>query len=278
MKKIIYHSFLLLWVLWVGTGAGDAKERPSTPLPDTTAEQPQTSAAETVRPDSASTAIAPTALVSPAPSAERATSRPLAAWVIPAVACVLFLLLLLIIVSLSKIRTLKQRLRKLEHSREAPLRKWEENRQQIEGKLRLQEEQLRRLQLEQQSLHSKLETLSTTAPPQAELQTPPVPTPPPVSREAYFGRNVQQYFTSVSNKYENTSVFKVTFQSENEGTFVLVDLKQLAYVAEISEVIQYDGNCDIRQARQFTLIEPGHVVRSGECWRIDRPLRIHVSI
>ena len=70
----------------------------------------------------------------------------------------------------------------------------------------------------------------------------------------------------------------MTFQSENEGTFVLVDLKQLAYVAEISEVIQYDGNCDIRQARQFTLIEPGHVVRSGECWRIDRPLRIHVSI
>lgn len=277
MKRITYRSLLLLWVLWVGTGICEARNHQAAPHPDTTGQSQTSVAADTVTAASVSSAPAPTTLVAPAPTAEGRPPRQLAAWVVPGIACVLFLLLLLTIVSLAKIRTLKQRLRRLERSKDAPLRKWEESRQQIEGRLRQQDTQLQRMLLEQQTLSNKLEVLSTTASSRPEVQTP-LPTTPPAYREAYFGRNVQQYFTSVSDKYESTSVFKVTFQSETEGTFVLVDLKQLAYVSEISEVIQYDGNCDIRQARRFDLIEPGHVVRSGECWKIDRPLRIHVFI
>ncbi len=99
-----------------------------------------------------------------------------------------------------------------------------------------------------------------------------------VSVSKYFGINKDNLFTDVYSSPQDECVFSVNFNLDNtRGEFNITELKRIKSLDGIDVAIKISGNALLPNARSFTVIKKGQVVKEGDYWKIVSPLEIEIS-
>ena len=93
--------------------------------------------------------------------------------------------------------------------------------------------------------------------------------------EAYFGMvKGNGFFNDVYTVNKDECLFKITYLSQSEVSFVPLELKKIRFIDGIEKAVSYTGEKSLKEATAYEVKEAGYAVKQGDVWNIQDKVEI----
>lgn len=101
---------------------------------------------------------------------------------------------------------------------------------------------------------------------------------PKVLKIGYTEINKSKYFMEVFNTKKETCVYKISFRSSDSGYFDLISLDKIKSRNGWDDVIDYEGDCSMEEAKSYIRLDYGEVEKYDDSvWEVTKKLKIRVT-
>lgn len=99
------------------------------------------------------------------------------------------------------------------------------------------------------------------------------------TKTLYAGKNSKKYFINPTDVKQETSVFKITLKSQNQGEFDIISIDKIRQRNDFELVVDFQGdNCLLNEAKRCETIQPGLCVKRPDgFWEVISKLKIKIS-
>lgn len=98
-----------------------------------------------------------------------------------------------------------------------------------------------------------------------------------VFKVGYANINNKKYFVDILDSMKESCVYKITFNKSDSATFNLISLDKIKYRNGWDDVIDYEGDCSMEEASNYTLLSPGTIKKLDDStWELTEKLKIRV--